>query len=257
MSQQIFGAVHFLSLEIDNNTNAYYRKIDVNRIKSVFVQNPMRYEYLFPGKQLKVFFVQNAPTYDGTRYETSNRNNFIWAGAIDKRLAVLDCLEFFRKYPEYKLVLKGGANRKMLAQIQAEYKSLLEEKRITINQDYLKNDSFIAYLSGFRIGFCFYDWTLIRENFNYQTAPSGKLFMCLAAGTPVIACNIPGFQLIKDFHAGILIDDYKPETILEAVKLIESDYQYFSEGCYKAAAHFSFDKSVAPYIQYLINEEGG
>ncbi len=253
-AQQIFGPVHFLSLEIDNNTNPYYKKIDINKIKSVFVQSAMRYEYLFPSKRPKVFYIQNAPVYNGTKYPIVNRRDFIWAGAIDKRLAVLDCLDFFKTYPEYRMVLKGGANRKMLLHIQTEYKDLLDQNRIAINQDYLKSEDFINFLAAFKIGFCFYDWDLIRESFNYQTAPSGKLFMCFAAGTPVIACNIPGFKLIKDFHAGVLIDDYRPETILNAVKTIESDYQKFSEGCYKAAEYYSFDKNAAPYVQYLIGD---
>lgn len=254
LAQQMFGPVHFLSLEIDNNTNSYYRKIDHKKIKSVLVQSRMRYEYMFPGKELKVFYVQNAPVYNGVVYDFENRNDFIWAGAIDKRLAIIEVLDFFKTYPQYKMVLKGGANKKMLLRIHNEYKELLDEKRISINQDYLKSEDFIRFLSGFKFGFVFYQWDLIRESFNYQSAPSGKLFMYFAAGIPVIAANIPGFQLIREFQAGVLVDNYEPETIFNAVRQIENDYRRYSEGCYRAAEHFSFDKSIQPYLKFLLED---
>lgn len=145
----------------------------------------------------------------------------------------------------------------MLLRIHNEYKILLDEKRISINQDYLKSEDFIKFLSAFKFGFVFYQWDLIRESFNYQSAPSGKLFMYFAAGIPVIAANIPGFQLIREFHAGVLVDNYEPETIFSAVKQIESDYRRYSEGCYRAAAHFSFDKSIRPYVKFLLEDSSG
>ena len=65
-------------------------------------------------------------------------------------------------------------------------------KRLPVT--WLAAPEYIKYVSNFRIGFCFYDWNLIKNDFNYQTAPSGKLFVYLSAGLPVIVCNIPGFK---------------------------------------------------------------
>lgn len=254
LAQQLFGSVHFLSLEIDNNTNPLYAKIDTGKIKSVFVQNQLRADYLFPGANLRTFIVQNAPSYDGRTFPVQGRQDIVWAGAIDRRLAIMECLSFIDQYPEYKMVLKGGGNAKTMKLIRAQYKHLLDQQRIVFNQEYLKSDEFIEFLSKFRMGFCFYQWALIKESFNYLTAPSGKLFMYFASGVPVIACNIPGFQLIKDFNAGVLVDDYEPETLLKAAREIEANYEALSAGCYKAAAHFSFDKNAAPYIRFLIEE---
>ncbi len=255
LAQQYFGAVHFLSLEVDNNTNEYYKKIDHSKIKSVFVQSETRYAYIFPGKDIRRFIVQNAPDYKELDLIRQERRNFIWAGAIDRRLAVLDCLEFFNQYPEFKLVLKGGGDKKTRKIIEAKYDHLLSSERAVIDQSYLDAGEFVKFLSNFRIGFCFYDWNLIKASFNYQTAPSGKMFMYLAAGTPVIACKIPGFDFVERFGCGVLIDNYEPATIANAVKLIEDDYKKYSDACIEAAKYFSFDKSVKPYIEFLLTPD--
>jgi hypothetical protein len=67
----------------------------------------MRYDYLFPGTDLKKFIVQNSPVYN----PFPSRKSFgqlCWAGAIDRRLAVLECIQFFDHYKEYKLIMKAG-----------------------------------------------------------------------------------------------------------------------------------------------------
>jgi len=255
-SQKFFGSVHFLSLEIENRPNKFYQKFDINKIKSVFIQSKERYEYLFGDAKLQTFIVQNAPVFSESYIKHYPRDRFIYGGAMHRWLGVMECIEFFNQYPEFKLVLKGGGDKKTIRLIHSTYEKLIKSERIKIDQSYLPSDKFLDFLSTFRIGFCFYSWNLIESNFNYQTAPSGKLFMYLAAGTPVIACNIPGFQLVNEFRSGVLINDYKPETILAAVRKIESNYDAYSKACYEAARHYSFDKHVAPYIKFL-NEMPG
>ncbi|HLK28085.1 MAG TPA: hypothetical protein VKT28_05855 [Puia sp.] len=252
LSQKIFQTCHFISLEIYPD-DPYRNKIDVKKIASVVIQNQMRYEYLFGDLKLKTFFIQNAPVFKkGNINDNNNRKDLIWAGTIIKKFAVLDCLHFIQQYPQYKLMLKGGAEQKTLIHIKEQYSELIASGNVVIDQDYLTLNEFIRYLSGFKIGFCFYDWDLIHSSINYQTAPSGKLFMYLAAGVPVIACNIPGFQFVKEYNAGILIDDYNPLSIKNAVSVIEKSYEEFQKGCYEAAKYYSFDTSVEPYLKYLL-----
>jgi glycosyltransferase involved in cell wall biosynthesis len=250
ITQAVFGRCHFFSLELDLE-DPFLKKIRIPDILSVVIQNKERYDYLFPGAQLPVFYIQNAPVFREEMIRSYLRADMVWAGSILKRFAVLECLQFVRSYPSFRLVLKGGAERKTLQQIEHDYLDLLGSKRVLIDQDYLDSGEFIEFLSHFRYGICFYSWDLIRESVNYQTAPSGKLFMYLAAGVPVIACNIPGFQFIREFRAGILVDDYRPETIYQAVQAIEEDFGSYSEACYRAARHFSFEKGVNSYIDFL------
>jgi hypothetical protein len=142
-AQNVFGAVNFLSLEIDNNTNRYYKLIDKKRIKSVIVQSQMRYDYLFGDTELKTFFVHNSPVFTGKPAVQPFRKDFLWAGAIDRRLAVIECLEFFKHYPEYRLTLKGGGDKKTARLIEELYSDLLSSGRIVIDKKYLPEESFI------------------------------------------------------------------------------------------------------------------
>ncbi|MBS1668864.1 MAG: hypothetical protein JST58_15930 [Bacteroidetes bacterium] len=250
-AQQIFGTCHFFSLEIYPE-DPYWKKIDMDKIQSVIIQNTERYDYLFATKTIKTFFIQNAPVFSGGHFSDQDRKGLIWAGSIIKKFAVLECIDFLKHFEEYKLVLKGGGEEKTLTYIHETYKDLLDDGRLKIDQSYIAAAQFLDYLSTFKIGFCFYDWALIKSSINYQTAPSGKLFMYLAAGVPVVACNIPGFRFVKEFNAGVLIEDYDPATIKKAIDEIEIAYENYQLGCFKAASHFSFDKSVEPYIQFLL-----
>jgi glycosyltransferase involved in cell wall biosynthesis len=249
--QDYFDHCEFLSLEIYPG-DPYKRKIKTDKIRSVFIQNIERFNYLFGTTALKTFLIQNAPSFKDEYITHYDRKGLVWAGSIVKKFAVLDCIAFIEKYPQYELTLKGGSERKTLIHIKERYLALLQNGHLKINQDYLDNDQFIDYLSHFRIGFCFYSWDLINSSINYQTAPSGKLFMCLAAGVPVIASNIPGFQFIREFNAGVLVNDYLPETIKAAIDEIELNYEQYRQAGYLAAKTYSFKESVKPYIDYLL-----
>jgi glycosyltransferase involved in cell wall biosynthesis len=248
--QQVYGKVHFLSLEIDRS-NPFVPKIDQAGIRSVFIQNQVRLDHLLPEYKGPAFFIQNAPVFEHATKPVPDRKDFIWAGTLLERFGVIECINFFKAYPEYRLELKGGAEKKTLESINENFRDLIETNVIHINREYLPGNAFLEYLSKFRIGFCFYSWKLINADFNYRTAPSGKLFMYMAAGVPVIACNIPGFSFIKEFNAGVLIDNYEPATILDAVTRIESNYTEYQEACYKVARHFDFRRNAKPYLEFL------
>lgn len=254
ITQRVFGKCHFFSLEIYND-DPFRGKISVDNILSVIIQNKERYDYLFPGVALPVFYIQNAPIFSEEMIRSYDRKDIIWAGSIVRQFAVLESIEFIRQYSSYRLVLKGGADRKTLKYISDHYQDLFSSGRLAIDRNYLISEEFIDFLAHFKIGFCFYSWDLINKNINYQTAPSGKLFMYLAAGVPVIACNIPGFQFIQEQGAGVLIDDYRPETIFNAIQLIEKDYEKYCLACYSVSRKYSFDKTIRPYIDFLIEKD--
>ena len=75
--------------------------------------------------------------------------------------------------------------------------------------------------------------------------------MYMAAGVPVIASDIDGFQLVRKYGSGELVKDYSPATIKKAVEKIEANFDQYSENCLKLASEVSFDKMVTPYISFL------
>lgn len=249
-AQQVYGRTHFLSLEIIPH-DSYRAKTDNSLIQSVIIQNRERYEYLFHGLQLPVFYIQNAPFCRNIFINEQSRSGLLWAGSIVKEFDVFKCLDFIRAYPQYKITLKGASEEKTRRQLLAQYKDLLQSGNAVINEDYLTAEDFIKYLSAFRIGFCFYSWALVKRNFNYQSAPSGKLFMYLCAGVPVIACNIPAFRFLEEMGAGVLVDDYEPVTLYNAIQTIENKYEQYCANSYKAAARFCFDNNAGAFKDYL------
>jgi glycosyltransferase involved in cell wall biosynthesis len=251
LAQKLKNNICFLSLEIIPD-DPYIKKMDFSKISAIIIQNQLRYNFFCKTIQPRVFYIQNAPMRKHKIEKKDGRKDLLWAGTIAKEFAVIDCIEFIKQHTEYKLVLKGANSNHTKEFIEANYQDLILSNHLEINTTYLEAEDFIKFVSTFRIGFCFYNWNLIRSNFNYETAPSGKLFMYLAAGVPVIACNISGFSFISDFNAGILIDDYSPESILKAILQIEANYSYYSSNAYKAFEATCFDKNTDSLLDYFL-----
>ncbi len=251
VAQKVIGVVNFLSLEIIPN-DPYFKKIDLDKIESVIIQNKFRYEYLFKGKGIRTFFIQNAPVKSASFFNKSNREGLIWAGTIVKDFAILDCLNFIEKHNEFKLTLKGAFEKSTKLIIESKFKHLLQSNQVEVDNNYLNVNDFIKYISTFRIGFCFYNWDILKSNINYETAPSGKLFVYLAAGVPVIASNVKAFYFLEEAGAGVLVDDYNPTTLFNAINKIESNFENYSSNAYKVFEENCFDINAIPFKDYLI-----
>lgn len=244
--------VDFLSFEICNDYHllSFIKKENIN---CVIIQSMLRYEYLFQDYSIKTFLIQNAPVY--FEIESKQREHcLIYSGAAKDSFAFFHCLNYLVKFPGEKMVLQGALlpNDRLL--VEKHYAQLLSEKRLILNLAYLENDKVVEFISDYEIGFCFYnfDHPNVKENaFNYKSAPSGKMFKYLAAGVPVVCSNIIGFDFVKDFKCGIQINSPDEDSIREAVLEIRKDFSYYSENAKTAARHFSFDKAVIPYMQYI------
>src|SRR5215470_5305135 len=101
VSQKVFGAVHFLSLEIDTSI-PQFKKVNFDKIRSVLIQTPIRYKHLFNGKEIKTFYVQNSPVIVENNKPSFERKDFIWAGTVLDRFGIMDCLNFFKQFPRYR-----------------------------------------------------------------------------------------------------------------------------------------------------------
>ena len=240
----------FLSLELCTN-NGLLPLIDKNKIGCVLIQTPDRYNYLFQGEKLRTFYIQNAPVYRPMVIPV-DRKGIIYAGTAWAAFGFYHCLDFIDKFKNEQLFVQGlvpPADRK---KIESEYGGLLREKRLTLTETYLDNDEMVDFIAHFEIGFCFYDFSVDWiDNFNYRTAPSGKLFKYLAAGVPVVCNDIPGFQFVRDYQCGVLITDLDPESISRAVLQIRDQYKLYTDNAFKTAERFSFDKAVKPYLDYI------
>ena len=244
--------VNLVSLEIPES-GEHKEQVVEQRISRVIIQSQTRLERLFNGAKPKAFFVQNAPTFRTFALETSNRMGLVFCGSAYEGFGILSCLKFLSVNPEYHLTVKGAVPPQIQQYLKVIFPELLTEERLKIDTNYLEMDALVEFLKAFRIGFCFYDTRFDFYNrFNYHTAPSGKMFAYLASGVPVICNNLPGLRVAEEFGAGVLIEDLDASSILSAIQKIEANYDYYAQNCLKAAAHFSFEESLQPFIDELL-----
>ena len=136
--------------------------------------------------------------------------------------------------------------------ILSRYSRLIDQGKVVLDETYTNQDNIVKYLTPFSIGFCFYDFNLISKNdFNYLSSPSGKLFNYYAAGVPVIGTDVPGLSSVHEFKTGILIKELSVDCILTAIKRIINNYEEFSRNCIRAARHFDFAEAAASYKEFL------
>lgn len=251
IAQRCSANAHLLSLEANRN-HPFVSRVDFDRIVSVVIQSEERYEYLFPGRKPKHFIVQNAPVYRGDSEQPAVRAGLVFCGTAIREFGIFACLDFVKVFPEYTLTVHGAMPEPTRREIDLNYRELLESKRLILDQQYLELDEMPKYLSKFMVGFCLYDFRYEGINtFNYHTAPSGKLFAYFAAGVPVVCSNVRGFQAVADFDAGALIDELTPDAIRSAIQIVMQRHLEMSRNCLAAAKHFSFDKAIAPFTEFL------
>jgi hypothetical protein len=238
----------FLSLELPKEITVL-KNINFDLIENVITQTPERYQYLFGEKKKNVFYVQNSPVFRDINIPNC-RKNLIYCGTAWQFFGFNFCLDYLSRFANESMTVIGTVKDDAKKLIAKNYSNLVNKGRLVIDTKYYENDELVNELANYEIGFCFYNFNDSRINsFNYITAPSGKLFKYLAAGVPVVANNIIGFKFVSERQCGVLIDDLSPETINDAIMKIRNSYSFFVENAIAAAQHFSFDKSVKPYLE--------
>ena len=241
----------FVSLELGPGENLL-PFINTKLINCVIIQSAERLAYLFPQQHLKTFYIQNAPVYKEINIPPLKKG-LLYGGTAWDPFGFYHCLDYLREYKKETLTIQGAVPMADHKRISKAYNDLLEAQRLIINESYIENDAVVNYFTRFEIGICFYNFEIDWVNhFNYKTAPSGKVFKYLAAGLPVLAVDIPGFQFINEFECGVLIKNLEATTIREAIVQIRGNYEIYSANALHAAKHFSFDKAVQPYLDFVI-----
>jgi hypothetical protein len=244
----------FLSLEVEHNLwSTIAKKL---RISKLLIQSQARREYLL-GKDSKsqCWILPNSPiiTPDMKQEFRDQKKRILYFGNICRKHGVEFCIDSLRMMDnDIKLTLHGIITEDYLKYLIQIYSDLIDNGRLHITSQYIEQDHIYLYFKAFDIGLCLYDIGGDRlSDFNYLSCPSGKMYDYFAAGLPVIGNNILGLQDIKIFNAGILIDDYQPETIVLAINQIYENYSRYSEASYKAGYHFDFKKYFLPILDDL------
>jgi glycosyltransferase involved in cell wall biosynthesis len=222
-------------------------------IDSVIIQTALRYQYLFKDEKLRTFFIPNSPVYEERRFH-ADKKGLLYGGTAWDHFGFYHCLEYLEEYTDTPMTVRGALPAADRERVNKEYAELLQRKLLVIDERYLDNKDVVEYFSQFEIGICFYNFDVEAvRHFNYQSAPSGKLFKYLAAGVPVLAIDIIGFKFVEEMQCGVLIPNLEPATIRAGIEKIRSAYAFYEANTKAAAKYFSFDKALQPYLDYTDN----
>lgn len=96
---------------------------------------------------------------------------------------------------------------------------------------------------------------LLKNNsLNYYYSLANKTFDFVQAEVPAIHMNFPEYQsLMKEKEVGILIDDLKKETIVEALKILLQDkdlYKKLKDNCREARERWTWEKEENKLLDF-------
>lgn len=119
---------------------------------------------------------------------------------------------------DYKFALLGHDHGDV-----ARYKAINPE---IIHIDFIPAPEYLLVTSLCHIGVVTYSPLELNTTF---CAPN-KIYEYAAFGKPMIAGDVPGLKVLENFGAGVMVDETKPEDILEALKDIETNYDNYQQG---------------------------
>lgn len=242
----VFPKAVYLSLELVQDIfGTLSKRIG---IVTLLTQTEERRDYLVRDMpNVSTYYLQNAPVFD-PNITVSARTGFklIYFGNITVTNGVEYCIESLKCLDtRYTLTLKGLVYEPYRKILVEKYGELLIDNRLILDCEYIDQADVLKYLSTYDVGFCFYSDAIMATNdFNFVSCPSGKVFNYFAAGVPVIGINILGLKPVVEFNAGVLLDNKSPESIKEALEVINRNYVEYVQNCFNAARCFDFNSSV-------------
>lgn len=255
----LFPKTIYFSLETEKDR---FYQLDLKLgIETMLIQSPERKEFMVgQDDTIKVFYLQNSPILESKiqRFSGIKQKRILYMGNIEFGYGLehfIDCIRSLND--EYTLTLKGIRNEKYDQWLQNRYKDLIEKGKLLFDFTYVEQSKIIEFVSQYYIGITGYDLDLAKKSFNYYSSPAGKLFNYYAGGVPVIGIDIIGLKSVKDFNAGILIEEVNTEQIQSAISSIEKNYEEHSKNCIKAAEEFDFKKGFDRFIEGIKTNSDG
>lgn len=244
----VFEQTIFFSLELwDSIYLKWAHKIGIN---DLIIQTQERKDILMKGKEKNVYYIQNSPIYKDYALDVNkeNKKKLLYFGSIVKSFGVMELIgALYHLEQEYTMELHGVVSDAVKQEIETKFQDLFEAGRLKITNQYIEQDEIVDYISRFDIGFTLYDLKSFKNNYNFITCPSGKLFNYYTAGLPVIGSDVSGLCSIREFHAGITVKNLDSGEIARAVEKISSDYTAYRKNSLEAAKKFDF---AAAYEQF-------
>ena len=118
---------------------------------------------------------------------------------------------------EYRLVLLGKDFN-----LVEKYRSLCPD---LVHIDFITPPDYLLFTSLCHIGIICYDPMILNDAF---CAPN-KIYEYSAFGKPILGNNIPGLKILEYKGFGAIVDEQDTESVISAIKHIESEYESYSK----------------------------
>ncbi|PLY08717.1 MAG: hypothetical protein C0626_12780 [Arcobacter sp.] len=127
--------------------------------------------------------------------------------------------------------------------------SKVDDKNIFLSEDIIPFSEKYKIFSSADFGYISYN--PLDLNLKYAAGSSGKLFDFMRCGVPVIGNNIPFMKkYIENNNVGKVFN--KKENILNSINIIDTNYSYFVENCFKTFKNYSFKKSFQNALKDIL-----
>jgi O-antigen/teichoic acid export membrane protein len=259
VTKLFFADAIYYSLETEKDS--YYKACRALGISNLIIQSKERKDFMIGDDEaVNVFYIQNSPILApvSMRPKDPAKKRLLYMGNIEFGYGLEQFISCVKQLgPEYTLTLKGIRNERFNSWLQSEYRELIAEGRLVLDNTYVEQSKILEFVSGYHIGITGYDLELAKKSFNYFSSPAGKLFNYYAAGVPVIGINILGLKSVTDYGAGVLLDEVTPGAIRSAIGKIEADYDACRAACLRAAHDFDFKKGFDSFIERIGSNSPG
>lgn len=167
------------------------------------------------------------------------RNEVIFQGMLKPGRGIFPLLNAIAKISEVQLTLVGygelhGALDKEIRQKGLRDRVSLKGKRPL--------SEMLNYAANARAGAVLFE----PQSENYRYASPNKFFEYVAAGTPVIASDIPTFrEFLETFEVGILVDADNEKAVADAVMRLTGDtacWEKYHANCLRARLEWNWER---------------
>ncbi|TVR88430.1 MAG: glycosyltransferase [Saprospirales bacterium] len=149
-----------------------------------------------------------------------NRDLILYQGRLNKGRGLEEMIDAMSRLEDFKLVLAGGGD------LEKELRERVKEKDLdnVVITGNLRPEELNEWTSKAWLGLNLLD----KTSGNYYHSLANKFLDYMAFGVPSISMDFPEYRNLNDqYHFSLLIHDLRVETIIEAVKLLDSDPELY------------------------------